>query len=276
MTRQLAVAALAVVISAASAEAQTWKGFYLGGAIGAAMPKDNATEGVEFDTNLDGAFTDTVRTAAGVDAFSPGFCGGIAGGPTPQSACTDDDNGIDVGGRAGYDWQMGSMVIGAVADLARVDVRDGVTAFSTTPAFYSFDRQLTMLAGFRGRVGFGSERWIGYGTGGYAMGWIDQTFTTSNAVNTFVAVNQDDEGTDQGVNGYQGGGGIEVRVGSRASVVAEYLFTSLDNREKSTIRAQGPAPATNPFILTNTAGTELRRTGRFDIHAFRAGLNVRF
>lgn len=31
-----------------------------------------------FDTSLDGNFTDTVRTVAGADAFSPGFCGGAA------------------------------------------------------------------------------------------------------------------------------------------------------------------------------------------------------
>lgn len=116
-----------------------------------------------------------------------------------------------------------------------------------------------------------------YGTAGAAWGWVDQSFTTSNAVNTFVAVNQDgDDGDSQGATGYQAGGGLEVKFGARVSVVGEYLFTSLDNREESTIRTQGPAPATNAFILVNASGTELRRTDRFDLHSARVGLNIRF
>lgn len=268
--------ALVVVAMATPASAQQWRGFYFGGHVGGAWQMDDASESVTFDTNLDGNFDEMVRTAAGVDAFSPGFCGGIAAAATPGGGCSDDENGIDFGGRAGYDWQSGALVFGGVFELSRADVIDGVSAFSTTPAFYAFDRELNMVAGLRGRVGAGNDRWLAYGTGGVAWGWIDQAFTTSNGVNTFVAVNQDGDGASQQATGYQAGGGIEVRVASRVSLVAEYLFTSLDNRDESTVRAQGPAPATNPFILVNAAGTDLRRTDRFDWHAIRAGLNFRF
>jgi outer membrane immunogenic protein len=276
MIKKVVVLMFAAAVAASPASAQTWRGLYFGGTIGGAWQMDDADERVEFDTNLDGVFTDTVRTAAGADAFSPGFCGGIAAGTTPQLGCSEDENGIDFGGRAGYDWQTGAMVFGAVAEISRPDVGDGVTAFSTTPAFYAFDRKAMALAGFRGRVGAGSDRWIAYGTGGLAWGWVEQTFTTSNAVNTFVAVNQDGDGSNQSAMGYQAGGGLEFRLGARTSLVAEYLFTSLDNREESAIRSQGPAPATNPFILTNAAGTELRRSERFDLHSLRFGVNFRF
>jgi hypothetical protein len=37
-----------------------------------------------------------------------------------------------------------------------------------------------------------------------------------------------------------------------------------------------PAPATNPFILSSAAGTELRRTDRFEYQSARVGLNIRF
>lgn len=60
------------------------------------------------------------------------------------------------------------------------------------------------------------------------------------------------------------------------SVFGEYLLTSVDNRDESTIRAQGPAPATNPFILVNANGTDLQRTKRFDVHAVRGGVSYRF
>ena len=273
---RIVVMLMAAVLCAADAGAQTWRGFYFGGHLGGAIRTDDADESVEFDTDLDGSFTDTVRTAAGANAFSPGFCGGIAAAATPQGGCADDEDGVDVGGRAGYDWQRGSVVLGALVDVSRPDVRDGVSAFSTTPAFYAFDRELKALAGFRGRIGVGSDRVLAYGTGGLALGWIDQTFTTSNAVNTFVAVNQDGDGSTRSAVGYQAGGGIEFMLAKRVSIVGEYLFTSLDNREESTIQSQGPAPATNPFVLVNPSGTQLRRSDRFDIHSLRAGVNIRF
>jgi len=134
-----------------------------------------------------------------------------------------------------------------------------------------------------GRVGVGNARLLVYGTGGGAWANIEQLFTTSNTVNTFLPFDDDDddedddeEGGSESVWGYQAGGGIDVRLGAQWSLTGEYLFTSLQDREDSTIRVQGPAPATNPFILVNPAGTALQRTDKFEFHAVRAGLTYRF
>lgn len=278
MRRYLAgiVCAALMVMLPLSASAQTWKGVYVGGAIGGALQPNDADETVAFDTNLDGEFADVVRTGAGANAFSPGFCGGAASTALPAAGCADDEDGLDYGGRLGYDWQSGVFVIGGVAELSRPDIIDSVSAFSITPAFYTQTRELEMLASFRARAGAGGDRALVYGTGGFAWGWVDQRFTTSNAVNTFVAVNQDGDGERQAAAGYQLGGGIEIALGGRMRLFGEYLWTSLDNRDESIVRAQGPAPATNPFILTNASGTDFRRTERFEWQSARAGLTFRF
>ena len=275
------VAGMAILAGAGQAHAQDWTGFYVSGSAGGAFQKQKPSETVRFDTNLDGAFVDTVRTAGGADAFSPGFCGGLTMNATAAAGCSKDEGGIDFGGRLGYDRQVGSLVLGAVVEMSRTDVTDSATAFSITPAFYSFTRQLDYVAGFRGRAGFGNNRFLVYGTGGTAWGSVEQQFTTSNAVNTFVRSgdamdDDDDEGTSGGAWGYQAGGGVEVRLGVRWSMTGEYLFTSLDDREDSTIRSQGPAPATNPFILVNAAGTDLRRSEKFEFQNVRVGLSYRF
>ncbi len=259
-----------------TAQAQSWRGLYIGGSIGGGSQRGNASEAVRFDTDLDGTFTDSVRTIAGVNAFSPGFCGGLAVNATASGGCTSDENGIDFGGRVGYDWQVGRVVVGAVVDITKNDVTDSVTAFSVTPAFYAFTRELRYVAGLRGRIGLGTGRALVYGTGGAAWGNIKQAFATSNGVNTFVAVQGDGGGPTGVVGGYQAGGGIELKIRSRWSLTGEYLFTAVDDRAESTIRAMGPAPATNPFILVNSAGTSLQRTQRLDVHAGRVGLNYRF
>src|SRR4029450_7455083 len=63
---------------AASAHAQTWTGFYVGGQVGNGFLPSGDGAFVGFDKNLDGNFADTVTTAAGANAFSPGFCPGAS------------------------------------------------------------------------------------------------------------------------------------------------------------------------------------------------------
>lgn len=262
--RRLALTVMTATMTLAGASeiaAQTWTGFYVGGSIGAGFQRGDDDETVAFDTDLNGQFGDVISTVTGADAFGPGFCGGLAAGPTPGAGCAEDEDGIDFGGRLGYDWQNGRIVFGAVAEVSKADVRDSVTAFSITPAFYAFQRELDYVGGLRARIGFGTDRMLIYGTGGGAWGKVDQAFTTSNVVNTFVPADDDVEGLDgdEMVTGYQAGGGIEIRFGARLSLMGEYLFTSLDNRDESAIRVQGPAPATNAFIRVNAAGTDFRR-----------------
>lgn len=263
-----------------SAEAQSWTGFYLGGTAGAGFQRADDSEKVRFDTNLDGSFGDSIRTVAGADAFGPGFCGGLAVDRAAAAGCTEDEDGLDFGGRLGYDRQFGRMVVGGLIDVSRTDVVDSVTAFSVTPAFYSFTRELSYVAGLRGRLGVTAGRMLIYGTGGGAWGQVEQDFTTSNTVNTFTSADDadddDGEGDGERIFGYQAGGGIEFLLTDRWSLGGEYLFTSLDDREESGIRVQGPAPATNPFILVNAAGTDLRRADAFEFQSIRFGVRYRF
>lgn len=250
----------------------TWTGGYAGGAAGLGMVRKNTSETVTFDTNLDGTFTDMVRTSAGANAFAPGFCGGAAITATAAAGCTEDESrGYDLSGRIGYDRQYGRVVVGALLEGGRTEAMDAVTAFSVTPAFYTFTRELDYLAALRGRIGVGSDRMLLYATGGVVSANVEHTFTTSNGVNTFVS-----QETPERASGFQAGGGIEFRVASRVSLSGEYLFTRLDDEDDARVRSQGPAPATNPFILVNAAGTDMQRSSAFQFQTIRVGLNLRF
>jgi outer membrane immunogenic protein len=145
-----------------------------------------------------------------------------------------------------------------------------VSAFSTTPAFYTLTRELDWLGGLRGRAGYGAGRYLLYGTGGWAIAGVEHTFTTSNVINTFVPT------SDKSVWGYQAVAGLEFRLNGRWSLGTEYLVTSLHDKDEFTVRAQGPAPATNPFILTNPTGTDLRRSDQFDFRTLRFTAGYRF
>ncbi|HEY0113190.1 MAG TPA: outer membrane beta-barrel protein [Allosphingosinicella sp.] len=269
----LACGALLAAGLSAPAFAQSggeWSGPYVGGRIGYGFQPSDKNETILFDTDLDGDFDDQVTTAAGANAFSPGFCGGAAAGTGPGGGCDDDEDGIEWAVHAGVDGQFGNLVIGGVVDYGRADIEDSVSAFSTTPASYTITRRLTDHASARLRAGVAMGSTLFYGTGGVAWGKIRNRFATSNTVNTFANSGNDDAW------GYKVGGGVEQRLGTGFSLGVQYLYTSLKD-EDFRVRAAGPAPATNPFIRTNANGTDFARSGdRFTNHSVALTASLRF
>lgn len=254
------VAAVTLALLAAPAFAQStdarWAGFYAGGSVGVGDPSDDSDRGVEFDTNGDGRFDDTVRTITGADAFSPGFCGGSATSSRPVTGCRDDKGGAEYSARVGYDWQGGALVYGVVGEYTKNDARDSQTAFSTTPAFYTFTRDLDSMFAIRARIGYAFGRdqdYLAYITAGGVRAKVDHGFTTSNTANSFTP-----RGDDK-ANGYQGGIGFERLVNDNFSVGLEYLYTTLKDDDYRVAVGRGTAPPTNPFLIVNPAGTDMRR-----------------
>lgn len=248
------VTAAGVFALPCAALAQEWSGLYAGASFGSSQSGESS-ETLLFDTNLDGEYGDTVKTFAGADAFSPGFCDGAAIGRTPAEGCAGDKEDGGFGARIGYDWQSGNFVYGIVADISGVDIRDSVSGFSTTPAAYTFTRQVDTLAAVRARLGYVINDWLVYGTAGYATAEIKRSFATTNALNSFAATDGEDG------SGAQYGLGLEKRIDDRWKIGVEYLHTTLDD-EAPIVRA-GPSAntfASNPFLVVNTMGTDMRRS----------------
>lgn len=271
---------LALVALASPAFAQSddtgdkWSGFYIGASIGNTDPRGGDDGTLLFDTNLDGSYGDTVRTSAGADAFSPGFCGGIAAGRTPGQGCFDDRGGTTLGARMGYDWQMGNWVFGALAEYNKHDVRDGVSGFSTTPASYAMIRELDNTIALRARAGmaFGqSNDWLAYATAGAVRAKLNNRFETTNTANAFQLTDSGD------ADGVQFGLGVERKIAGSVSLGLEYLRTRLDDEDTIVRVSRGTAPATNPFLLVNANGTDMRRSDdRLDLDTLQLTLNYRF
>lgn len=273
-TRHMLLAAALSATTAMPALAQDWTGGYVGAHLGAiADPDENAR--ILFDNDLDGGYGDTVRTGAGADAFSPGFCDGAAKDRTPASGCSKDFGGANYGIRGGYDWQIGdNWVLGVLGEYSMNDARDAVTAFSTTPAYYTMYRKVDGMLALRGRAGYafgGDGENLIYVTGGVAQAKIDNDFVTSNRANAFS-----DNGGDT-VTGYQAGVGYERRFGDHFTVGLEYLLTSLKDDGYRVHVGQGTAPATNPFLLVNPNGTDFKRSDEdFDLDSLRLTVAYRF
>lgn len=281
-----AMAASAAALAATPAFAQSedekpFDGFYVGGSFGYDVQPNDVDSTILFDKNLDGTFGDTVRTAAGANAFGGpvgGFCNGAARGatsptnPTTPNSCRNDKDGIGYYGRVGADTQYGNIVVGVVGEFGKAEITDSVTAFSTTPASYTMTRALDWEGSVRGRLGYAANNTLFYGTfgGGYAK--IKQSFATTNTANAF-AINGDDKQF-----GFLGGGGIEQKISKNFSIGMEYMFHSYKDDDARIRVTQGTAAATNPFVLApNTTGTDFARSDtKFRWHSIRATAAFRF
>lgn len=280
LRRSILIASLALAAAPAFAQSaahdSTWSGGYIGGYAGAVFDPDDNNDRILFDTNLDGNFDDTVRTGAGADAFSPGFCDGAAFFRRPEDGCTGNNGGAEWGVRAGYDWQIGDIVVGVVGDYGSNDVRDAVSGFTITPASYTMLRKIDDIFAIRGRVGMafgGGSRPdnLVYVTAGYAQASIENSFTTTNAANSFTG------NGDSDADGAQFGVGYERLFGENFAVGIEYMRTNLKDDEARVRVGRGTAPATNPFLLVNPAGTDFRRSDEdLDLDSLRLTATFRF
>jgi outer membrane immunogenic protein len=275
-------AVAAVATTPAVAQDTTEKqfdGIYVGGTVGFDAQANDRKSGIQFDRNLDGRFGDTVSTATGANAFAPsaaqpgaGFCNGRATSSGKLTGCTNDKDNISYSGRVGFDKQYGHVVVGAIGEFGKSEVRDSVSSFSTTPASYVMTRTVDYNANLRARAGYAFNTTLFYLSGGGAYAKINSSFQTSNTANAFAGRGKDDAW------GYVAGGGIEQKLSKHVSVGLEYLYNQYKDDDYRVRATQGSAPATNPFVLApNTAGTDFRRSDtRFAWHSVRATAQFRF
>ena len=268
--KKIGIASLAAAVASTPAYADDqFDGVYAGVTIGYDFQASDADEIITFDRGSNGSFGETVTTAAGADAFAPGFCGGEATS-TANSNCEPDSDGVGFHARVGYDKQMGKFVLGVVGEIGTADVRDTVSAFSVTPAFYYIERQIDYTAALRLRAGYTvAESTLLYATGGLAYAKLDQTFETSNTANSFTVL------ADDKAWGFQLGGGIEQKIGKAFSLGLEYLYTGYSDDDTVIRVGQGTAGATNPFVLAG--GVDFKRQNdNFNLQSIRAVATYRF
>lgn len=264
---------IATSVSAQDTDEEYFDGLYVGGAI-SLDSRTGDSGAVTFDTDQDGEYGDVVRTGGGTNAFGPGFCDGAAYGPGAAGGCARDDDDLGYGVRIGYDQRIGSSFVGGVLiEGTMSDMKDHVTAFSTTPASYTFTRELDYAVSARGRLGFspGDGRGLFYVTGGVSYAKMDLGFTTTNGANSFDV-------TDDGewVLGGQVGGGAELMLNRNLSIGLEYLYNSYDTDEAFVAVGPGSAGPTNPFLLVS-GGTNMRPADtQFDFHSLRATASFHF
>ncbi|WP_375426996.1 outer membrane protein [uncultured Sphingomonas sp.] len=247
-----------------------FSGVYVGGSFGYDVQQNDVGSRILFDAGLNGGFGDFVRTGAGADAFSTGFCNGAARGATSAPGCANDRDGIGYYGRVGADYQVSKIVVGVMGEFGKSKISDSISAFSTTPANYVMTREVEWEASIRGRAGFVAGRsTLFYGAFGPGYINLDRSFRSTNTANSF------EQRGKRRQFGITGGGGVEQMIGNNFSIGMEYMFHQYDDDRARVRVGTGTAPATNPFVLAR--GVDFRRSDeKFRWHSIRGTAAFRF
>ena len=160
---------------------------------------------------------------------------------------TTSADGFTGGGQVGYNYQFGpgqGLVVGLEADIAYTDLD------SSRSVPYGFDGQvlqgsitsyrssLDYLGTVRGRVGYGFNQFLIYGTGGFAYGGVDNRIGVALLPGGPLVAGGS---TSETATGYAFGGGVEYAVpttsflnlfhSSAVTVKAEYLHYDLGHSD---------------------------------------------
>ncbi|MBM3607163.1 MAG: porin family protein [Alphaproteobacteria bacterium] len=148
-------------------------------------------------------------------------------------------SGAALGATLGYNYQMGSFVIGAEGDLNKSWERGGRNFVGPAATKGSLDWFGTL----RARAGFAADRALVYATGGYAFGKLNASVNDTGIPAAF---------SNSSIrHGYALGAGIEYAFTNNISAKAEYLYMNLG----------GGSVFGAPYVQTSGYSTSIIRAG---------------
>ena len=181
-------------LAAGSANAQTydvkWQGFYIGG---------------------HGAYL-----SATTDYVNPS---------TPSQTL----EGAMLGLQAGYNWQMGRVVLGVEADVSFGNVND----FIRDGNFLTEDGEIRAFGSVRARLGYSFGNILPYVTGGLMWARLEQGITCpTGAPAAFCqAAGPFDARSTETLLGWTAGAGVEYAINRNWSLKGEVLFGKFDDKD---------------------------------------------
>lgn len=259
---------MAVKAHPAVAPVMSWTGFYLGINGGGAWT----------DGTIPMTYTDLANTGNTFNSYIPSTVNASASG------------GL-AGIHAGYNWQAApTWVLGVEGDWDWTNLRASGTnnlirAVVGTPltdnAF--LETKVNWLASVRGRVGYASNNWLLYATGGVAFGDFDfnaRVNCTGVPASLCAGGSQNIRAgfSDTRIGGVVGGG-VEVKPASNWIFGVEYLYYRFNDTNTgggSWVNSATGAPA--PFYDCTVAGQNCARFsyGETGLHTVRARLSYQF
>lgn len=235
MSRSLVIPAIvSAVLQALAAnpvraeDSFSWSGFYAGLNAGASW-----------------AETDAQYTLGGTSLFSPDWQLTLPTG----------------GAQAGFGWQIGAIVLGVESNL---DWRNGdnsaVFVFPNGTDSAAVSAEQNWVGTFRPTLGYAIDRFLFHITGGFAVGDFEYSYiqVRSTVPGAVVSASRSDVEI-----GWTAGGGVDVALGSRWSLGAQYLFEDF-GRERVSLPASVAGGVL--FPASSTSFEDRSHTARLEVN----------
>lgn len=206
-------------------------------------------------------------------------------------ASTKVDGFANVGGGIGYDYQFtpgNGIVIGVAADASWTDLRKrqgyvgpALVQNGFVPDVSRYSQTLDYLGTVRGRIGYAFDRFLVYGTGGFAFGDVDYRAEFFRSPDQALAYAGRSSRTE---TGYAYGGGIEYAIPAD-SFLNRFNFLSLIGIQSQAVTLKAEYlhyDLGRRSVLVNNTGLGGAATGsytstfRTEGNLVRAGLTYRF
>ncbi len=179
-------------------------------------------------------------------------------------------SGIIGGGQIGYNWQFANnVVLGFETDFDGAAIRGKATANLNGAALggaipfgaaIQAGSRINYIGTVRGRLGYAWDRFLVYGTGGFAYGQVNSAISASAAIAGGAAAFTTSENSSR--TGFAVGGGFEYAITNNLTVKTEYLYVNL---------------GTNNIVNTSLFGVVgLNVNQKTQANIARAGINYKF
>jgi outer membrane immunogenic protein len=229
------VVVLAAAATPAAAQTYDWSGIYVG-AHGGAVDVNSHWDGASVYQTVDGGEGAFTTSSQSVDFTEEPSSNEIAGG-----------------GRIGFNWQAGTFVLGAEADINLFGFNEAVTN-SNAAGTYTVRSQASNLQTVRARAGVAFGSAMIFATGGVAFSNLEHSLTASNVSEVIIDGGEGGDtvgtstqslvaGVDSGTGWALGGGG-ELAVAENLSIALTVLHVDFGSEELADSEAPGAISAT--------------------------------
>jgi outer membrane immunogenic protein len=184
----------------------------------------------------------------------------LATGLAPAGSAKTLGDGFLIGGTLGYNYQIGSVVVGIEGDLSYIDLGKSVIG-GTAPLSVTLKQEMNYFGTVRGRLGYAFDRFLVYATGGLAFADAKSTTTIAIPGSSWSGSKSDTK------FGYTIGAGVEYAITNNWSAKVEYLYYDLGKQNYSSPLVGGPGLGAPVFGTTKSENSG---------NIVRAGINYRF
>jgi outer membrane immunogenic protein len=170
-------------------------------------------------------------------------------GPPARTVGADSD-GVIGGLQAGYDWQMGSLVLGFVADVSLADLKGSFVNVPPPGPPFTATASVNWMATLRARAGMLlTPNFLAYVHGGVAFAGVE---------GNWVGGPWNGSG-DKTRTGWVAGGGLEYKWTQNLSAFTEYSYADFGS-----------------YSFANVGGPAVRFDNDIRVQTIKVGFNYRF